>query len=337
MKAVLFDKPHSLNVVSRDLRTLREGEILVKVETCGICGTDLHIVEGTSRSSPPVILGHEYAGVITDTGDVKDFVPGQKVAIDPNISCGVCYYCRRGLVNLCENLRALGVDIDGGMAEQCIVPWQQAFVIPDDMSLRQSAFLEPLSCAVHGIDIARINQGDSVVIVGAGPIGLLMLQLAAHGGAARVIVVEPAREKRDLAISLGASTVLDPDDCDVGTAVRDLTGVGADVVIECAGRAETCALAIGLARRGGRVELFGVCPIGRTIAVEPHQVYVRELTIVGSYVNPHTFTRAVSLLDSGAITVDTFPVHLFPLEGVHDAMKLQREGQSVKSILQPQS
>ncbi len=337
MKAVLFDKPHSLNVVSRNLRPLSEGELLVRVEMCGICGTDLHIVEGNSRSSPPVVLGHEFAGVVTEARNVRGIVPGQKVALDPNISCGVCYYCRRGLVHLCENLRALGVDIDGGMAEECIVPLQQAFVLPDDMSPLQSAFLEPLSCAVHGIDLARISQGDTVVVVGAGPIGLLMLQLASHAGAARVIAVEPVREKREVALTLGASAVIDPNGGDVVTAIRDLTLVGADVVIECAGREETCALAIGLARRGGRVVLFGVCPIGRTIALEPHQVYFRELTIVGSYVNPHTFARAVSLLHSGRITVDTFPVRLFPLEGIHDALKLQREGRSIKSILQPQS
>ncbi|MDH3252560.1 MAG: zinc-dependent alcohol dehydrogenase family protein [Ignavibacteria bacterium] len=336
MKAVLFDKPHSLNVVSRDLRTLRNGEILVKVETCGICGTDLHIVEGTSRSTPPVILGHEYAGIVADAGNVRNLVPGQKIAVDPNISCGVCYYCRRGLINLCENLLALGVDIDGGMAEHCIIPWKQAYAIPDEMSLRQSAFIEPLSCAVHGIDIAQVKHGDTVVIVGAGPIGLLMLQLAIHAGAARVIVVEPDKGKRDLAHALGATAALDPGDGDVESAVRDLTGVGADVVIECAGKTETCALAIRLARRGGRVELFGVCPTGRTIPVEPHQVYFRELSIVGSYVNPHTFDRAISLLHSGVVTVDTFPVHLFPLEGIHDALRIQREGQSVKSILQPQ-
>jgi 2-desacetyl-2-hydroxyethyl bacteriochlorophyllide A dehydrogenase len=337
MKAVLFDGPHSLNLVSRSLRALRQGELLVRVEACGICGTDLHIVEGTSRSSPPVVLGHEFAGVVTEARNVSGIVPGQKVALDPNISCGECYYCRRGLVHLCENLRALGVDIDGGMAEECIVPWQQAFLLPDDMSPRQSAFLEPLSCAVHGIDLARISQGDTVVIVGAGPIGLLMVQLAAHAGAARVIAVELALEKRELALSLGATMVIDPTGGDAITAIRDLTLVGADVVIECAGTEETCALAISLARRGGRIVLFGVCPIGRTIALEPHQVYFRELTILGSYVNPHTFARAVSLLHSGTISVDTFPVHLFPLEGIHDALKLQRKGRSVKSILQPQS
>lgn len=338
MKAAQFEKPHSLKVISKPLRTLKSGELLVKVEACGVCGTDVHIVEGTSRSTPPVVLGHEYAGRVEDIGnDVKGVSPGNRVAIDPNIACGTCFYCRRGLVHLCANLRALGVDIDGGMAEFCIVPAEQAYRLPDSMPAELSAFIEPVSCAVHGIDKAAIRGGDTVVVIGGGTIGLIMMQLARNAGAGRTIVVEPLPHKQAIAQKSGADVILDPASVDIRSAILDLTNVGADVVIECVGKPETMRLAIDLARRGGIVEFFGVCPIGESIAVEPNQVYFKELTIVGSYVNPHTFDRAIMMLQSQRVRIDAFQIDRFPLDGVHEALRYQREGKTMKSIIQPGS
>jgi L-iditol 2-dehydrogenase len=336
MKVALFEKPHVLHVTAKPLRSLAEGEILVKVQNCGVCGTDVHIVEGTSRSSPPVVLGHEYAGIVEDVAKgLADIRAGQRVAVDPNISCGTCFYCRRGLVHLCSNLRALGVDIDGGMAEYCIVPVKQAYEITADLSVEASAFIEPVSCVVHGIDKANIAAGDTVVILGGGTIGLLMLQLAKIAGAARVIVAEPLEHKRAIAKSLGANEVIDPMKHDVHSVVSDITGVGADTVIECVGKPQTMQLAVEIARRGGTVEFFGVSSIGQTIPIEPNQVYFKELTIVGSYVNPNTFSRAISLLQAGKVRVDKFQIDMFPLDGVNEALAFQREGKTIKSIIQP--
>jgi len=261
MKAAQYERPHSLRVVTKDVRKPREDEVLVRVEACGVCGTDVHIMEGTSRSSPPVVLGHEYAGRVEETGKgILGFRPGQKVAIDPNIACGRCFYCRRGLVHLCSNLRALGVDIDGGMAEYCVVPVGQMYELPEEMSAELCAFIEPVSCAVHGIDRAGIRPGDTVAILGGGTIGLIMLQLARSAGASRTFVVEPLGHKRAIAEHLGADAVLNPAETDIRSALFDVTGEGADVVLECAGRADTMELAVNLARRGGVVEFFGVCP-----------------------------------------------------------------------------
>ena len=337
MKAALFEKPGSFGLVMKDLRPLAGDEVLVRVEACGICGTDLHIVEGSSRSTPPVVLGHEYAGILEDPGKCLDIAPGTRVAIDPNISCGSCYYCRRGLVHLCANLRALGVDIDGGMAEFCIVPKGQLHVLPPGMTADAGALIEPLSCAIHGLDRAQIRSGDSVVILGGGTVGLIMLQLVKNAGAATVILVEPLEHKRLLATRLGADTVLDPAEDDIKGRVLQETGEGADVVIECAGRGETMQLSLQLARRGGIVEFFGVCPIGVTVPVEPNLVYFRELTIVGSYVNPHTFTRAAVLLNSGIVKMEALMIGHFPLDGVHDAFAALREGKTLKSIIHPSS
>lgn len=336
MKVALFEKPHQLNVTHKDVRKLNSDEVLVKVTACGVCGTDLHIVEGSSRSSPPVVLGHEYAGIVADAGkESNGFTVGDHVAVDPNIACGTCFYCRRGEVHLCERLRALGVDIDGGMAEFCIVPSSQLYRLPGTMAAEQAAFIEPLSCAVHGIDRARIRTGDTVVILGGGTVGLLLLQLARISGASRVIVVEPVEWKRTIATRIGADEALDPNAVDVFQKVRDLTGEGADVVIECAGRPETVALSLKLARRGGTVEWFGVCPLGEMVRMEPNNVYFKELTIVGSYVNPHTFDRSIALVAANRVGFEHFRIHKFPLDGVHEALKALAEGKTIKSLIVP--
>ncbi len=336
MKVALFEKPHSLTVRSTPLRTLLPDEVLVKVQACGVCGTDVHIVEGTSRSTPPVVLGHEFTGVVENVGiAVHGVASGQRVAVDPNISCGVCYFCRRGLIHLCAHLHALGVDHDGGMAEYCFVPVQQIYLLPEGMQTEAAAFVEPVSCAVHGIDRANIRTGDTVVIVGGGTIGLIMLQLARNAGASRTILVEPLEQKRHIAAESGADVVLNPMERDVKSAVMDITHVGADVVIECVGKPQTAQLALELARRGGTVEFFGVCPIGEKILVEPNQIYFKELTIVGSYVNPNTFSRSIALLHAGKVCVDKFKIDRFPLDGVNEALAYQREGKTLKSIIEP--
>jgi len=336
VKAALFTQSGTVNVVDRPEKHPGPGEIVIAVESCGVCGTDLHIVEGTSRSTPPVVLGHEFAGVIESIGPgVTDLHPGQRIAADPNISCGTCSYCRRGLVHLCARLRALGVDIDGGMAERCVLPAAQAHVLPRGFPVDAAPFVEPVSCAVHGIDRAGIKTGDTVVITGGGTIGLIMLQLSRHAGASQTIVVEPLGWKREIAQRLGATIAVD------GTkakeAVRDLTVDGADVVIECAGSTTAVDMALELARRGGTVEVFGVCRSGQSVSVEPHSLFFRELTVVGSYVNPHTFARAIEILAAGIIRVDAFRVSRFSIDNVHNAFSVLRDGGTHKSMIVPAS
>jgi len=336
VKAALFEAAHRLRVAQRSLRSLLPDEVLLRIQACGVCGTDIHIVEGSSRSTPPVVLGHEFVGVVEDIGSsVKNVTPGDVVAIDPNISCGACFYCRRGLVHLCEHLKAYGVDLDGGMAEQCIVKASQLYHLPAELPWEVGTFIEPVSCCVHGIDRASIRLGDTVVLLGAGTIGLILLQLARSAGAARVIVVEPREHKRIKAQELGASRVLDPTTDRISEAVKDVTGVGADVVFECAGTLETAQQSLRLVRRGGTVVFFGVCPRGRTIDVEPNFVFSNELAIVGSYINPHTFARAINLLHQGKIRLDKFFVERFPLDAVHEALASLRVGNTVKTVIVP--
>ncbi len=187
------------------------GEILVRVEACGICGTDRHLFHGEFPSSPPVTLGHEFAGTVEAVGPgVATFAPGMTVTGDPNIACGRCPECHRGRVNLCRNLQAIGIHRDGGFADYVVMPETQAHRLPDGLDPVHGAFAEPLACCIHGMDIAALRPGETVVVLGGGLIGLLVVQLARQAGAGRVVLVTRSAEKRALAETLGATDTVDP-------------------------------------------------------------------------------------------------------------------------------
>jgi len=332
MKAVVFLEPNKLVVEERPIPEIGPGDALVKVHACGVCGTDLHIFAGEHIVKFPVIPGHEFSGEIAAVGnEVANVKVGDRVTVDPNIVDHTCHFCRMGETHLCENLTAVGVNYDGGFAEYCRVPAAQAYRVPDSVSLDEAAFAEPLACCIHGIDKARIVPGSTAVILGAGSIGLLMVQLVRSAGA-RVIVSEPDERKRTLAAQLGAEIQIDPLADDVKAEVFRITGVGADVVIECAGRVETAELAPKLARRGGTILQFGVVSPHESVRISPYDVFYRELTIVGSFVNPFTHARAVEMLASKRVDVMPLVTHRFGLDDVskaletaagRDAMKVQ--------------
>jgi L-iditol 2-dehydrogenase len=211
MKAVRLDAIGRL--VTRDVEKPAPGpdDLLVKVEACGICGTDRHVLHGEFPSNPPLTLGHEFSGFVEAMGGAVDgFRLGDRVTGDPNISCGRCAHCQNGRVNLCERLRAIGIHRDGGFAEYVIVPQKQAFLLPAEIDPLHGSFCEPLACCLHGIDTAAIQAGSSVVVLGGGVIGLLVVQLAKLAGATTVILSTRQASKRALAESLGATATVDP-------------------------------------------------------------------------------------------------------------------------------
>jgi len=308
------------------------------VEACGICGTDLHIFDGTANSNPPVILGHEYVGVVCEVGsDVSRFKKGDRIAVDPNITCGHCYYCLRGLIHFCENLTALGVNKDGGFAEYSIVPEIQAYKLPENIPLEWGAFVEPLSCVVHGVDLADISAGETVVIFGVGAIGLMITELAQLSGVGKLIVVEPNRERRETAGMLNIDILIDPIKEDVKDIVMKNTYNGADSVIECAGTPEAARLAFDLVRRGGRIIFFGVCDKDAIINVKPQEIYFKELTIKGSFINPYTFGRAIELLSLEKIDFSKFNIIRFPLDFLLKAFEYHRERKATKTLVVPKA
>ena len=304
MLAAVFQGNKKFNLGIHNLPKLGKDELLIRIGSCGICGTDRHIYEGKAPSSIPIILGHEFSGTIVEKGnpDLK-FKIGQKVVIDPNIYCGQCDYCRKGMVNFCENLKALGVTLNGGFAEYCIVPSSQAYVLPDDFDLSVAAFSEPLSCCLRGINHADIKLGNTVVIIGGGSIGLLMVQLVRIAGASQIILIEPNLNKQKLGIKLGVDYAFNPDSEKLFEQINDLTNNQVDIVLECVGNKDTVDSAIKIAGKGGKVVIFGLAPKDQTINLNLQHLFQKELKIFNSYLNPFTFKSAVDLLVNRKISV----------------------------------
>lgn len=283
-------------------------DLLVRVEACGICGTDRHLLKGEFPCTPPVTLGHEFCGIIEAMGSgVSGFAIGQRITGNPNIHCGRCDQCQANRVNLCRNLQAIGIHRDGGFADYVIVPQKQAYRLPVTLSPLHGAFCEPLACCLHGIDMAQIKTGSSVIVLGGGVIGLLTVQLARLAGAASVVLVTRQASKRGLAEELGATASIDPNAGDLIAAITGPNGIlpgGADVVFECAGVTETVEQSVRLARSGGTVIILGVMPQGAKVSVEPFDILFRELRIFGSFINPDTQGRAAAMIASGVIKVE---------------------------------
>lgn len=273
------------------------GEVLVKVEACGICGTDRHLLHGTFPSRPPVTLGHEFSGHVVACGAGVTMALGTRVTCDPNTWCGTCEECRRGRVNLCVNNVATGLGRDGGFAEYCAFPAHKAHVLPAGLHPHHGAFSEPLACTIHGMDIGAPKAGERVMILGGGVIGMLALQLAVLAGAEVMLVTRQA-DKQALGRSLGAHLSAGTED-----EARSHWPKGADLVIECAGVAETVEMAPRLTRSGGRVVILGVLAAGQKVQIEPFDLLFREVQFMSSLINPFTQERAAAMIAGGRIKV----------------------------------
>lgn len=284
-------------------------EVLVRVEAAGICGTDRHLLDGSFPSKPPVTIGHEFSGIIEGMGSaVTGFRTGMRITCDPNIYCGRCRPCQDGYKNLCRNLVAIGLHRDGGFAEYAAIPQDQAFELPLSLKATHGAFAEPLACCLHGIDMAQIRAGSSVVVLGGGVIGLLTVQLARLAGASRVILSTRQAARRKLAESIGATGSVDPGAGDIIEALTGPNGPvpgGADVVIECAGVPDTMQQMFQLARPAGTVVVLGVMSKGQKVLFEPYDILVRELRVQGSFINPSVHRRAAELIATGQIDLDS--------------------------------
>lgn len=283
-------------------------DLLVRIEACGVCGTDRHLFHGEFPCTPPVTLGHEFSGIVEAIGTaVSGFSVGDRVTGDPNIACGRCPHCHAGRINLCHDLVAIGIRRDGGFAEYVVLPQKQAFPLPKDLKPTHGAFCEPLGCCLHGVDLAQIRPGSSVAVLGGGVIGLLTVQLARLAGATTIILSTRQASRRALARELGATATVDPSACDIIDTVFGPSGLmpgGVDVVFECAGVRETVEQSMRLARAGGTIVVVGVTPQGMKAEFEPFDLLFRELKVLGSFLNPFTHRRAADLIASGAIEID---------------------------------
>ena len=325
-----------------ELRELKDDEVLIKNMVCGICGTDVHIYHGEAGSAtvnPPIVLGHEFAGVIEKVGDMVNAVKvGDHVTIDPNIYCGKCRSCRMGRKQNCENLMALGVNMNGGFAEYTIAPETQCFILKKDVDFDVAAMAEPLACVIHGIDQTQLQAGQTVVVIGGGTIGLLMVQMAKLSGAATVVLSEPVEMRRKLGRELGADFAIDPINEDINEKMLEYTGrAGADVVIECVGKVFAAEQAIKFADNGATVLLFGVPSPNALLIVPLFDLFKKELKLVGSMINPDTHQRAVNLINGGNIRVKELITHVYGLDDLDEAIHKQMSNDSIKVVVHPQT
>lgn len=336
MKASYFLGNKTFEVRECPIPTAGPGEVVIKNMACGVCGTDVHIYHGEPGSAdvtPPVVLGHEYAGEVVEVGEgVTALQPGDHVTVDPNIYCGACEYCRGGKKQLCETMQAIGVTRDGGFAQYSVVPVEQAFKLSADLPYEWGAMAEPVACCLHGIDLAGIRPGDTVCVIGGGAIGLIMMQLAKLSGAAKLVVSEPNEKRRQAALQLGADLAIDPTDPQQRASME----CAANVVIECVGNNPAVQSAFDFAKKGATVVLFSVPKVDASFPLPLFDVYKKELTIKGSFVNPDTHDRAVQLLNAGKLNFEPIITHRFPLAQMAEAIAEQMGSESIKVVVCPQ-
>ena len=340
MRAVVIDAPGRIRVDNVPDPTPRPDEVLVRVGACGICGTDLHIIDGDSPLARyPVIPGHEFAGEVVALGyDIAqsngngeaNITVGSRVAIDPNLYCGHCDLCRTGHENLCLNYAALGVTTNGAIAQCVAVPMASAYLLPNSMSLREGALIEPVSCAVHGMHSLNPRSGDTFLIVGAGTMGLLLLQLALRGGASRVAMVDVNMQRLASAEELGATRTYN----DIERTLKD-EPLGFNCVIDATGVPAVIENAFMAVKRGGKFMVFGVASNEARISLSPFRIYNDEITIVGSMAILFSFQAALDLISSGVINTQAMLTEALPLQDFSRALDMVRKGQGVKTQILP--
>ncbi|MFD5337761.1 zinc-dependent alcohol dehydrogenase family protein [Streptomyces hawaiiensis] len=330
MRAAVITQPGSMEITTVDDPAPGPREVVVEVSACGLCGTDLHILQGEFARKLPVIPGHEFAGELVAVGSaVTELAVGTRVAVDPSLYCFECHYCRIGQNNLCERWAAIGVTNPGAVAEFVAAPVANCTVLPESVRTEDAALIEPLSCAVRGYDVLRSRLASRVLVYGAGTMGLMMLQLAKATGAASVDVVDVNAERLVTARRLG---------CSASAASADELRppkYGWDLVVDATGNAKAIQDALGQVGKGGTYLQFGVADYAARATIEPYRIYNQEITITGSMAVLHSFERAADLFATGVIDPDVFISDRLPLTAFPDAIARFQAGSGRKIQIQP--
>ena len=343
MMAVRFYEPRVIRLEQVEVPKINRDELLVRNRVALSCGTDLKMyLRGHRLVTPPLIIGHEFAGTVEQVGeDVRGFAKGMNVVAANSAPCLSCYYCRIGRPNLCDHLDEVlvGFSSPGAYAEYVRLPGrivrQNTYEIPKDISFEEAAFLEPLACVVHGGELADVKTDDLVFVIGAGPIGLLHMQLAKAHGAKTVVVADANPERLRRAAELGADQTVNSRD--PVTQVKKLSeNRGADVTIEAVGKPETWELAVQATRKGGTTVLFGGCPAGSTASIDTGAVHYGELTLRGVFHHtPRNVQEALRLVSTRQVNVAPLITHRMRLSEVEAALQLMKNGMAIKVALTP--
>ncbi len=348
MLAAVFEGDGQLVLQDRPQPVLKnDNEALIKVHGVGICGTDLHILQvpPAHPATRGAILGHEFTGEIVEAGSqIPDFQPGEAVIIDPHPGCGVCRECKKGNPDRCIPLieasgepghpATIGIFSDGAMTGYVVVPRQALYKVSPDVPAHIRALAEPLACVVNAAQKLKVRPGESVLVLGAGPIGLLFTGLLKANGATKLIVSEISAYRREAAKDCGADIVVDPNNEDLAAIVRQETGGGPDVVVEAVG--PLLPQAVELVGGGGRILQFGhdetVNP-----AIPVAELLKKEVQIFGAYIGKFCFDIAAKIMESGALPLERIVSHRLPLSKVHEGLDLLCQGKAIKVILYPEA
>ncbi|MDP3645334.1 MAG: galactitol-1-phosphate 5-dehydrogenase [Bacteroidota bacterium] len=343
MKSLVLEKYNEFTVLETEIPDIKPGWVLVKVEACGICGSDVHGMDGsTGRRQPAVIMGHEASGIIHEIApDIWGWKIGDRVTFDSTISCGQCFFCQRGEVNLCENRRVLGVSCNeyrqnGAFAEFVAVPAHILYEIPENISFEQAAMVEAVSIAVHATSISSVKANDTAVVIGCGMIGLLSIQALKAAGCARVIAIDQLDEKLEIAHELGADLAFRSTDPDlIQQILNETEGRGADITFEAVGIEPTVNLAIDCTRKGGTVTLIG--NLTPEVKIPLQKVVTRQLKLQGSCASAGEYPLCLEMIASGTIKVDRMISKVAPLEEGNEWFHrlYNKEAGLMKVILKP--
>ena len=307
MKAAVYHGVKSLSIDELPIPEPGADQVLVRVKACGVCGTDLHIFDGAkgaAECTPPTVLGHEFSGEIVKLGShVDNWKVGDRVAIDPNNTCGECKWCLSGKAHFCSNMIGTGTTSDGGFAEYCVVHKRQLNRLSDQLSFEEGAMAEPVSCCLHGMDLTQVQQGDNVLIVGGGPIGQIMLRLCVLAGAAEIAVLDFVPEKLEAALAHGATCVANPQNPEDQAMLETRYPDQFDKVFDCVGNIASIKMALSWCGKQSTLMIFGLAGPDDVLDIKPFELFAKEITIKSSYINPYTIGRAVNLLNSGRLDV----------------------------------
>ncbi len=340
MKALVYKKRENFSITEVEKPVISDNQILLKVKYCGICKTDLHIHNGRFISEFPLIPGHEFTGIVEEVGKkVVDLKVGDRVVADNTVLCGKCYYCKRNQPLYCENFVSLGVTTSGGFAQYVAVNSDKIFTISDSLSFEDASFAEPTACAVHGMDMIDVQNGDNILMFGAGSTGIILAQLLKQGGAGKVVVAAPTQFKLDILKEYGIETVkINRSDVSVSEAEIKSYGppMGYDIVIDATGATSILQSAFKYAKKGSKIVIYGVCNESDTISINPYDVFSQEYKIIGSFAQTHCFDRAINALETGIVKVDNLVTHKFSLDDYDKGLDTIKDGrQSIKILIAP--
>lgn len=336
MRAAVFKRTGVLEIEKVAVPQIEApDEIIVEVELCSICGTDVHIMEIPPgyEALPNTILGHELVGKVVSIGDaVTTIKPGDRVVTNPNDYCGACEYCKQNLPNFCINIKPMGIETNGGFAEYVKLTEKVAYKISDDLPAKYAAFAEPLACLMNGRQKLPVKPGDSVLICGAGAIGLLFVQIFKNSGAYPIIVSEPVESRRKTALEVGADFVVDPTVGDVTGSIFAHTSIGADYAIDVVGsQLQTC---LNGTRKGGTILLFGLNSKSQALLMQS-EITMSEKKVLGTWIANASFIPAVRILESGMLNLDPLITHTLPLEKIIEGIEILKNGEGIEVLIDP--